>query len=91
MQSYVPCDERPVTQKQITQHDSFEIHGIWYCKEAAMLSDQPMIMTNANHPRAHLKTQNFQSCKDTFTISKTVGLGEMALIIVHKYRQLRCT
>jgi hypothetical protein len=76
MQSYVLCDGRPVTQKQMTtQHERLKSMVFeWFCKEAAMPVDGLMITTNANCSRTHLKIENFQCCQGSFTVSKTVGV-----------------
>jgi len=40
--------------------------------------DRPMIMTNVNSSRAHsTKTKDFQCCKGSFTVSKSVRVGEI--------------
>jgi hypothetical protein len=47
MQSHVVCCGRPVTRKQMkTQHEKLKSMVFeWFCKEAAMPVEQPMITT----------------------------------------------
>jgi len=40
--------------------------------------DRPMIKTNVNSSTAHTtKTEDFQCCKGSFTVSKTVQVGDI--------------
>jgi len=63
-----------VTIKQITQHKILKSMVFeWFCKKAAMSVDRLMILTNVSCSRAHsIKFEDFQCCKSSFTVSKTV-------------------